>query len=152
MRDGIILINKPKGPSSNQTLQKVKQRLAIKKAGHFGTLDPLASGLLIIGLNKGTKLSKLFLNDDKSYEAVIKFGQRTNTDDAEGDVIDTSLKKVSKSEVVVVPEFKVIIPVFPITSPVRLPVTLPIKLPVVVSIFAVSAWIPDHCNEEVPKV
>ena len=96
MRDGIILINKPKGPSSNQTLQKVKQRLAIKKAGHFGTLDPLASGLLIIGLNKGTKLSKLFLNDDKSYEAVIKFGQRTNTDDAEGDVIDTSLKKVSK--------------------------------------------------------
>ena len=61
MRDGIILINKPKGPSSNQTLQKVKQRLAIKKAGHFGTLDPLASGLLIIGLNKGTKLSKLFL-------------------------------------------------------------------------------------------
>ena len=100
MRDGIILINKPKGPSSNQTLQKVKQRLAIKKAGHFGTLDPLASGLLIIGLNKGTKLSKLFLNDDKSYEAVIKFGQRTNTDDAEGDVIDTSLKKVSKSEVV----------------------------------------------------
>ena len=100
MRDGIILINKPKGPSSNQTLQKVKQRLAIKKAGHFGTLDPLASGLLIIGLNKGTKLSKLFLNDDKSYEAVIKFGQRTNTDDAEGDVIDTSLKKVSKSAVV----------------------------------------------------
>ena len=68
MSDGIILINKPKGPSSNQTLQKVKQRLAIKKAGHFGTLDPLASGLLIIGLNKGTKLSKLFLNDDKSYE------------------------------------------------------------------------------------
>ena len=85
MTDGILLVNKCQGPSSNQTLQIVKKNLGIKKAGHFGTLDPLASGLLVIGVNKGTKLSNLFLNDNKSYEVSIKFGESTTTDDAEGE-------------------------------------------------------------------
>ena len=100
MTDGILLVNKCQGPSSNQTLQIVKKNLGIKKAGHFGTLDPLASGLLVIGVNKGTKLSNLFLNDNKSYEASIKFGESTTTDDAEGEVIVTSKKKFTKSDVV----------------------------------------------------
>ena len=99
MKDGIILVNKCQGPSSNQTLQTVKKKLGIKKAGHFGTLDPLASGLLIIGVNRGTKLSNLFLNDNKSYEVSIKFGKSTTTDDAEGEVIETSEKKLTKSDV-----------------------------------------------------
>ncbi len=100
MTDGILLVNKCQGPSSNQTLQIVKKNLGIKKAGHFGTLDPLASGLLVIGVNKGTKLSNLFLNDNKSYEVTIKFGESTTTDDAEGEVIVTSKKKFTKSDVV----------------------------------------------------
>ncbi|URQ72515.1 tRNA pseudouridine(55) synthase TruB [SAR86 cluster bacterium] len=100
MTDGILLVNKSQGPSSNQTLQIVKKNLGIKKAGHFGTLDPLASGLLVIGVNKGTKLSNLFLNDNKSYEVSIKFGESTTTDDAEGEVIVTSKKKFTKSDVV----------------------------------------------------
>lgn len=100
MTDGILLVNKCQGPSSNQTLQIVKKNLGIKKAGHFGTLDPLASGLLVIGVNKGTKLSNLFLNDNKSYEVSIKFGESTTTDDAEGEVIVTSKKKFTKSDVV----------------------------------------------------
>ena len=100
MTDGILLVNKCQGPSSNQTLQIVKKKLGIKKAGHFGTLDPLASGLLVIGVNKGTKLSNLFLNDNKSYEVSIKFGESTTTDDAEGEVIVTSKKKFTKSDVV----------------------------------------------------
>ena len=100
MTDGILLVNKCQGPSSNQTLQTVKKNLGIKKAGHFGTLDPLASGLLVIGVNKGTKLSNLFLNDNKSYEVSIKFGESTTTDDAEGEVIVTSKKKFTKSDVV----------------------------------------------------
>ena len=99
MTDGILLVNKCQGPSSNQTLQTVKKNLGIKKAGHFGTLDPLASGLLVIGVNKGTKLSNLFLNDNKSYEVSIKFGESTTTDDAEGEVIVTSKKKFTKSDV-----------------------------------------------------
>ena len=99
MTDGILLVNKSEGPSSNQTLQTVKKNLGIKKAGHFGTLDPLASGLLVVGVNKGTKLSNLFLNDNKSYEVSIKFGESTTTDDAEGEVLETSKKKFTKSDV-----------------------------------------------------
>ena len=67
MNSGIFLINKDKGLSSNKAIQKIRRRLNIKKIGHFGTLDPLAEGLLICGINRGTKLSERFLNLDKSY-------------------------------------------------------------------------------------
>ena len=71
MNSGIFLINKDKGLSSNKAIQKIKRRLDIKKIGHFGTLDPLAEGLLVCGVNKGTKLSERFLNLDKSYFSKI---------------------------------------------------------------------------------
>ena len=71
MNSGIFLINKDKGLSSNKAIQKIKRRLDIKKIGHFGTLDPLAEGLLVCGINKGTKLSERFLNLDKSYFSKI---------------------------------------------------------------------------------
>ena len=71
MNSGIFLVNKDKGLSSNKAIQKIKKRLDIKKIGHFGTLDPLAEGLLICGINKGTKLSEKFLNLDKSYFSKI---------------------------------------------------------------------------------
>ena len=74
MNSGILLIDKPIGYSSNQVLQKVKKKLSIKKVGHFGTLDPFADGLLILGIGKGTKLSNIFLNEDKAYVAEIFLG------------------------------------------------------------------------------
>ena len=95
MISGILLLNKPSGISSNQALQKAKKILKISKAGHFGTLDPLAEGLLIIGINSGTKLSKFLLNDEKEYEATIHLGISTDTDDSEGRVITSNNTEIS---------------------------------------------------------
>ena len=81
MNSGILLIDKPIGYSSNQVLQKVKKKLSIKKVGHFGTLDPFANGLLILGIGKGTKLSNILLNEDKAYVAEIFLGEEKHTDD-----------------------------------------------------------------------
>ena len=94
MISGILLLNKPSGISSNQALQKAKKILKVSKAGHFGTLDPLAEGLLIIGINRGTKLSKFLLNDEKEYEATIRLGISTDTDDSEGRVITSNNTKI----------------------------------------------------------
>jgi tRNA pseudouridine55 synthase len=95
MISGILLLNKPSGISSNQALQKAKKILKVSKAGHFGTLDPLAEGLLIIGINSGTKLSKFLLNDEKEYEATIRLGISTDTDDSEGKVITADDTQIS---------------------------------------------------------
>ena len=100
MNSGIFLINKDKGLSSNKTIQKIKKRLDIRKIGHFGTLDPLAEGLLICGINKGTKLSEKFLNLDKSYFSKIKLGIQTTTDDSEGKIIEEKKIQVSEEEII----------------------------------------------------
>ena len=100
MNSGIFLINKEKGLSSNQVIQKLKRRLDIKKIGHFGTLDPLAEGLLICGINKGTKLSERFLNLDKSYFSKIMLGIQTTTDDSEGNIIEEKKIQVSEKEII----------------------------------------------------
>ena len=99
MNSGIFLINKGKGLSSNKAIQKIKRRLNIKKIGHFGTLDPLAEGLLICGINRGTKLSERFLNLDKSYFSRIMLGIKTTTDDSEGNIIEKKNIKVSEKEI-----------------------------------------------------
>ena len=100
MNSGIFLINKDKGLSSNKAIQKIKRRLGIKKIGHFGTLDPLAEGLLVCGINKGTKLSERFLNLDKSYFSKIMLGIQTTTDDSEGSVIEEKKIQVSEEEII----------------------------------------------------
>ena len=100
MNSGIFLVNKEKGLSSNQVIQKLKRRLDIKKIGHFGTLDPLAEGLLICGINKGTKLSERFLNLDKSYFSKIMLGIQTTTDDSEGNIIEEKKIQVSEEEII----------------------------------------------------
>lgn len=100
MNSGIFLINKDKGLSSNKAIQKIKKRLDIKKIGHFGTLDPLAEGLLICGINKGTKLSERFLNLDKSYFSKIMLGIQTTTDDSEGDIIEEREIQVNAEEII----------------------------------------------------
>lgn len=83
-KNGIILLNKPAGISSNSAVNKVKHVLAANKAGHLGTLDVLGEGLLPITINKATKLFDYFLQKDKSYITVFKFGQTSPTLDLEG--------------------------------------------------------------------
>ncbi|NOY67078.1 MAG: tRNA pseudouridine(55) synthase TruB [Gammaproteobacteria bacterium] len=85
--DGIILLDKPKGLSSNQALQKVKGIFFAQKAGHTGSLDPLATGMLPICFGEGTKVSGYLLDADKRYRLTCQFGVKTNTGDAEGEVI-----------------------------------------------------------------
>ena len=85
--DIIIGINKPKGITSHDAVSKVKRKLKVKKAGHTGTLDPMATGLLLVCVNRATRIASYFSNLDKEYRAVMKLGEATDTQDAEGQVI-----------------------------------------------------------------
>lgn len=87
--NGILLLNKPLGMTSNQAVQKVRWLFDAKKAGHTGTLDPLATGLLIICLGEATKYSQYLLDADKAYETTAHLGVKTTTGDKEGEVIET---------------------------------------------------------------
>ncbi len=84
--DGIILLNKPVGPSSNGVLQTVMRLFNAKKGGHTGALDPFATGLLPICLGEATKVSGLLLDSDKRYTATLKLGEQTDTGDKEGNI------------------------------------------------------------------
>src|SRR6476659_8163127 len=86
---GVLLLDKPLGLSSNDALQKAKWLLRAEKAGHTGTLDPLATGLLPLCFGAATKFSQVSLDADKRYSATLKLGVRTSTGDAEGEAIDT---------------------------------------------------------------
>ncbi|MCX6893881.1 MAG: tRNA pseudouridine(55) synthase TruB, partial [Verrucomicrobia bacterium] len=85
--DGAILIDKPVGPTSHDVVDAIRRHFAIKKVGHCGSLDPNATGLLIIVLGRGTKLSEKLMSQDKVYEGAIKFGESTNSYDADGDLV-----------------------------------------------------------------
>ncbi|MCB5207049.1 tRNA pseudouridine(55) synthase TruB [Methylovorus mays] len=95
---GILLLDKPLGISSNQALQIVKRLFQAAKAGHTGSLDPLASGLLPICLGEATKFSHFLLDSDKSYRALVTLGSTTTTGDAEGDVIERSVVTTTQDE------------------------------------------------------
>ncbi len=97
---GVLLLDKPLGWSSNDVLQKVKWLLRAEKAGHTGTLDPLASGVLPLCFGAATKFSQLQLDADKTYEATLSLGLKTSTADAEGEVVDTRPVAVSQDDVV----------------------------------------------------
>ena len=84
--DGAILVDKPAGPTSHDVVDAIRRKFAIKKVGHCGTLDPGATGLLIIVLGRGTKLSERLMGDDKVYEGAIKFGESTDSHDADGEL------------------------------------------------------------------
>jgi len=84
--DGAILIDKPAGPTSHDVVDAIRRRFQIKKVGHCGTLDPNATGLLIIVLGRGTKLSEKLMGDDKVYEGIIKFGETTDSYDCDGEL------------------------------------------------------------------
>jgi tRNA pseudouridine55 synthase len=97
--NGFINLIKKRGISSNTALQEAKRKLKVKKAGHLGTLDPMAHGVLVLGINRGTKFSSYFLESDKTYKAEITLGASTDTDDAMGKTIEESSKKVCAKEV-----------------------------------------------------
>ena len=84
--DGAILIDKPSGPTSHDVVDAIRRKFGIKKVGHCGTLDPAATGLLIIVLGRGTKLSEKLMGDDKVYEGTMKFGEATDSYDADGEL------------------------------------------------------------------
>jgi tRNA pseudouridine55 synthase len=89
MRSGILLIDKPEGPSSAQVVHRVKFCLGAKKVGHLGTLDPFASGLLLLGIEEGTKIADVFLSASKSYRGVMALGVATDSQDATGNIVET---------------------------------------------------------------
>ncbi len=85
--DGLLLLDKPQGMTSNQALQKVRNLFRAEKAGHTGALDPLATGVLPICLGEATKVAGLLLGNDKAYEVIAALGTTTDTDDADGPVL-----------------------------------------------------------------
>lgn len=93
--DGVLLLDKPQGLSSNTALQIARRLLNAEKAGHTGTLDPLATGLLPLCFGEATKFSSELLDADKAYEATLKLGVTTTTADAEGEVLQTRPVAVS---------------------------------------------------------
>lgn len=88
--DGALLVDKPAGCTSHDVVDDIRRKFGIKKVGHCGTLDPNATGLLIIVLGRGTKLSEKLMSDDKVYEGDIKFGEATDSYDADGEVTATA--------------------------------------------------------------
>ena len=85
--DGALLIDKPAGPTSHDVVDAIRRQFNIKKVGHCGTLDPNATGLLIIVLGRGTKLSEKLMSDDKVYEGTMKMGEATASYDADSELI-----------------------------------------------------------------
>ena len=96
---GVFLLDKPQGMSSNDIMQKVKRIFQANKAGHTGALDPLATGMLPICLGEATKFSQFLLDADKHYLVTAKLGERTDTSDAEGQIVETREVKVKTSEI-----------------------------------------------------
>lgn len=106
--DGVLLLDKPVGPSSNAALQRVKWLYKADKAGHTGSLDPLASGLLPICFGEATKLSSYLLTGDKGYRAVARFGIRTETLDAAGrPIAEVSIGSLDRADIeALLPRFR----------------------------------------------
>lgn len=96
--DGVLLLDKPLGYSSNQALQKVKWLYQAEKAGHTGTLDPLATGLLPICLGEATKFAQYVTDASKTYDATIKLGVTTSTGDAEGKILTTAAVNITQAQ------------------------------------------------------
>jgi len=86
---GLLLVDKPAGITSHDVVARVRKLAGTRKVGHAGTLDPMATGLLVLGIESGTKLLTFVVGNDKNYLATIRLGQNTTTDDAEGEVLET---------------------------------------------------------------
>jgi len=87
--DGVLLIDKAAGMTSHDVVAMVRRRLGIKKVGHCGTLDPLATGLLLVVVGRGTKIQDLLMAEDKEYTGTMRLGMTTDSQDADGQVVET---------------------------------------------------------------
>ena len=96
---GVFLLDKPQGVSSNDIMQKVKRLFKANKAGHTGALDPLATGMLPICLGEATKFSQFLLDSDKRYVVTAKLGERTDTSDAEGQIVQSREVNVAEADI-----------------------------------------------------
>lgn len=85
--DGVLVVDKPSGPTSHDIVDMIRKKFGFRKVGHGGTLDPQATGLLLILIGKGTKLSERIMGSDKEYEGIMKLGVATSTQDAQGEII-----------------------------------------------------------------
>ena len=104
--DGVLLLDKPSGLSSNAVLQRAKRLYRAEKAGHTGTLDPLASGLLPICFGEATKFAQALLDADKRYLATVRLGASTSTGDADGEIVTTRPVAASRADIeAVLPRF-----------------------------------------------
>ena len=101
---GLVLIDKPTGWTSHDVVAKVRKAVGTKKVGHAGTLDPLATGLLVLGIESGTKLLTFLVGADKTYEATIRLGQQTVSDDSESEVI----KSATSDEVAQISDYDIL--------------------------------------------
>ena len=98
--DGIVVIDKPSGPTSHDVVAKCRRIFNTRKVGHAGTLDPLATGVLIVGIGRATRLLGFIAGDDKTYLATLRLGMSTTTDDAQGEVLSsTSAAHISKDDI-----------------------------------------------------
>jgi tRNA pseudouridine55 synthase len=87
--EGVLLVDKPTGFTSHDVVARLRRKLAMKRIGHAGTLDPMATGLLVILVGKATRISQYLTNLDKEYEGTIELGKVTNSQDADGEVLET---------------------------------------------------------------
>lgn len=100
MPDGLLLVDKPKGITSHDAVDAVRRALRIRKVGHAGTLDPMATGLLVMGVGRATRLLRFLGDMEKEYEGTARLGEETDTLDAEGRVVRTAPVEVSEADVI----------------------------------------------------
>jgi tRNA pseudouridine55 synthase len=100
LQDGFIIIDKPAGITSHDVVAKLRKTLGTKQVGHAGTLDPMATGVLVLGINKATKFLQYITQGKKAYHAKIRLGQVTTSDDAQGEIVSTTdTSNVSDQEI-----------------------------------------------------
>src|SRR2546428_3740663 len=86
--DGVLLVDKAEGMTSHDVVALIRRKLAIKKVGHCGTLDPIATGLLLLTIGRGTKVQDLLMSEDKEYVGTLTLGITTSTQDRQGEIVD----------------------------------------------------------------
>lgn len=97
---GLIIVDKPAGLTSHDVVARVRRIAGTRKVGHAGTLDPMATGVLVVGVEKATKLLGYLTLTEKEYQATIRLGQSTSTDDAEGEVVGGAVRSIAEDELV----------------------------------------------------
>src|SRR5437868_13179697 len=98
--DGVLLVDKAEGMTSHDVVALIRRKLEIRKVGHCGTLDPIATGLLLLTLGRGTKIQDLLMSEDKEYDGTLTLGASTTTQDRQGEIIEQRLvPALTESEV-----------------------------------------------------